>query len=97
MDRKHIKERSKQPSADPDNTQPETREGTESIEETKTWKNTLAKEWVWFAFTLLGSVILSSILEYYVPAGVEKLTIILFVLVYLTRLTVWAIMQMGKG
>ena len=60
------------------------------------WKNTLAVEWLWFVLTLLISWLVANILEFYVSGEAEVLTILLFVLVYLTRLTIWAIKEAGK-
>jgi hypothetical protein len=90
MDIKRTNQTEKMPGTEPEHAKPVYQKGS------KIWKRTLAVEWFWFACTLLGSWLLSNILEFYVPAGVGLLTIILFILVYLTRLTVWAIKQMGK-
>jgi len=68
----------------------------ESQKDSKNWKRTLAVEWLWFVLTLLVSWIVSNILEYYVPAGAEVIAIILFGLVYVARLTFWAVKEVGK-
>ena len=93
MDRKRIKRVPSVPSSlvtKFPNTEPVSQEGP------KKWKRTLAVEWLWLVLTLLVSWLVSNILEYYVPAGAEVLTIILFGLVYITRLTLWAIKEAGK-
>lgn len=99
MERKRIIELSKRARAEAerDKTEPDSQKGPVPQKSTKRWKNTLAVEWLWFLCTLLVSWLLSNILEFYVPAGAEVLTIILFGLVYVTRLTVWAIKEAGKG
>jgi hypothetical protein len=67
-----------------------------SQEYPKKWKKTLAVEWLWFVLTLLLSWLVANILEYYIPIGAEVIAIILFALVYLTRLTIWAVKEAGK-
>ena len=67
-----------------------------SQERPEKWKKTLAVEWLWFVLTLLISWLVANILEFYVSGEAEVLTILLFALVYLTRLTFWAIKEAGK-
>ena len=98
MDRKRIIELSRRARAEAEreNTKPESQKGTASQKSTKKWKKTLAVEWLWLLLTLLVSWLVSNILEFYFPVGIGLLTIIIFGLVYVVRLTSWAITQAGK-
>jgi hypothetical protein len=98
MERKRIIELSRRARAEAEreNKELESQKRTASQKVAKKWKKTLAIEWLWLTCTLLVSFILSNIFEYYLPAGVGMLTIILVGLVYLTRLTFWAIKEAGK-
>lgn len=93
MDRKQLKRIPRIPSSIVTrlpNTEPE------SQGDTRKWKRTLAIEWLWFVLSLLLSWLVANLLEYYVPIGAEVIAIVLFGLVYVTRLTIWAIKEAGR-
>jgi hypothetical protein len=98
MDRKRIIELSRRARAEAEreNKKPESQKGTAPQIDKKNWKKTLAVEWLWFLLTLLVSWLVSNILEFYIPVGIGLLTMIIFGLVYVVRLTSWAITQAGK-
>jgi hypothetical protein len=98
MERKRIIELSKRARADAERNNKKTESQKSSVPQksTKKWQNVLAVEWLWFMLTLLVSWIVSNILEYYIYVGAEVIAIILFVFVYVARLTSWAVKQVGK-